>query len=125
MHILNALGAASVNGLIPSADMTASAYGADLDVTAFDGLGLLVLDVSDPVAGTSPTLDVTLCSGDAASPTTVVYTFDQITATGGVVTLPVDFAKLGQYVRGHAVIGGTDSPEYLVSLTLIAFEKYQ
>ena len=125
MHIFNALGAAAVKGLIPAASITASAYGADLDVTAYDGLGLLVLDVSDPVAGTNPTIDVTLASGDAASPTTVAYTFAQVTADGGVATLPVDFAKLGKYVRGHAVIGGTSSPQYLVSLTLIAFEKYQ
>ena len=108
--------------LIPMADITASGNGTGIDITDFVGLAAITLSAKN-VAGTLPTLIVKL--QDSADNSTFAdiagAVFTTVTEAGTKaatlekITLNLDSART--YIRAVKTIGGSASPEFLLSCT--------
>jgi len=101
--------------------ITADGYSSDIE-TGCDGSGvgvpLFVVVMVSAVGGTSPTLDITVCSKATASPTTsdAVGTMPQITANGMYhFSLP---QNVKNFVNLNYNIGGTGTPTFTITAFL-------
>ena len=105
--------------LIPVAAVTADGNGTGVDLIEYSGEIAIVADVSAPVAGTDPTLDLIVedsadnSSFAALSP---AVAFTQVTDTASVQKISLNKDEVRRYLRIRKDIGGTDSPQYLVSV---------
>ena len=112
--------------VLPAADATASASGAQIDVRDFEGVAAFVLD-SAADAGGDGTLDVALEQSDDGATWVAVPggAFTQVTAAGPAFErLIVDLDRLGRYIRATETIAGT-APSFARSLTMTAMKKYR
>lgn len=78
------------------------------------------------VTGTNPTLDIKLqTSADGTNWIDVSMTAPQLTAAGSSATVFSAGAKLSNFVRAVATIGGTDTPtfDYEILLGAIDYDK--
>ena len=108
--------------LIPMADITASGNGTGIDITDYVGLAAVTLSAKN-VAGTNPTLIVKL--QDSADNSTFAdisgAVFTTVTEAGTLaatlekITVNLDSAR--RYIRAVKTIGGTSSPQFLLSCT--------
>lgn len=115
---------------IPMADITASGNGTGIDTTDFVGSIAIALSAKN-VAGTTPTLDVKI--QDSADNSTFAditsAAFTQVTdagtklATLEKIVVNIDAAR--RYLRAAKTIGGTSSPEFLVSCTAVGVKQYR
>ena len=110
----------------PTAARTATGQTSGIDLRAYDGDVLFVLD-SAAGGGSSPTLDVTIEeSADNSSFAAVAsgaVAFTQVTGTASAqkVALNKDDAK--RYVRIKYTIGGS-SPTFTFSVNAVGLKKY-
>lgn len=126
----NNLGAVvSTIALIPMADVTASGNGTGIDVTDFVGTIAVTLSAKN-VAGTTPTMDVKL--QDSADNSTFAditsAVFTQVTDAGTKAAtlekISVNIDSCRKYLRAVKTIGGTNSPEFLLSCTGLGVKQY-
>jgi len=112
----------SVLNLFPIADVTASGNSTGVDLMNYSGEIGIILDCSAPVAGSSPTLDVKIQeSADNSSFSDVTSgEFSQVTSSASVQKLSLNKDQLKRYIRVVRTIGGTSSPQYLVSVKGVA-----
>lgn len=114
-----------VLNLIPAAAVTADGDGTGVDLLTLSGEIAVIIDVSAPVAGTSPTLDLKL--QDSADNSTygdvTGGAFTQVTDAASVQKLSFNKDELKRYVRIVKDIGGTDSPQYLVSVKGVGVKR--
>ena len=118
--MLNNLGdCLQVLDLIPNAAVTADGNGTGVDLITLTGEIAIVCDVPAPVAGTNPTLDLIVedsadnSSFAALSPATA---FTQVAAEASVQKISLNKDAVRRYLRIRKDIGGTDNPQYLVSV---------
>lgn len=113
----------------PVEDLLATAEGDAIDLKMFDGDLAIVLDAVN-VAGTDPTLDVIIEDSD----TDVAEDFEAIDgaefetvtdADPSVQKLNLNKDELKRFIRVIKTVGGTDDPEFLLSVKGYAFKKYQ
>lgn len=112
------------------ADITASGNGTGIDITDYVGQIVITLSAKN-VAGTAPTLDVKLQdSADNSSFTDITgAVFTQVTdagtkaATLEKIYIRADSAR--RYIRAVKTIGGTVSPEFLLSCTGLGVKQYR
>lgn len=109
------------------ASVTADGLSAAQDLVDYEGDLLLVIEVSNPVAGTNPTMDCALHHADtsggsysAVSGTAIT----QVTTTGSVTSVALNRNDLKRFVKLNKDIGGTSSPEYYVSAKIFGLKKY-
>lgn len=125
--MLNNLGNAHAVEILGLAQILADGNGTGVDISAYDGVGLFILDGVN-VAGTNPTLAMKLQHSDDDS--------DYADVTGGGFTgltgaahtaqaLALNIGSLKKYVRVVKDIGGTDTPEYYAGVLMIAMKKYE
>tara|TARA_R110002110_G_scaffold359628_1_gene569491 strand:+ start:4513 stop:4896 length:384 start_codon:yes stop_codon:yes gene_type:complete len=108
--------------LATPADVTSSANGTGVDVSAYTGQLLLTLH-SAAGSGTDPTLDVKLQDSPDNSTFTDVTgaTFTQVTDAGATIeSIVVEKDKVSRYVRAVLTIGGSSSPTFDCGVTLHA-----
>jgi hypothetical protein len=116
--------------LVPMADITATTTGTGIDVTDYVGSIAVVLSGKN-VAGTSPTLIVKL--QDSADNDTFAditgAVFTTVTAAGTKAStlqkISVNIDGAAKYLRAVATIGGTVSPEFLLSCTAVGVKQYR
>lgn len=122
--IANYLANAKVASLLPAANRNAgTANGTGVDISAADGIGLLILDET-LVSGTG-TCDVKLQECD-----TVGGTYTDV-ANGAIAqqnatalkTLAVDLSVVKKFVRAVAVTAGS-TPVYGIAVDLVYQSKY-
>lgn len=116
-----------------AAPFAANANTTAIDISQYDGRIGVVFNVGPNIAGTSPTYDAYLQSGphsNGANATNV--TFDNgsnaaITqATGASLqTLIVDTRACDKYLKVVQAIGGTSSPNFPVSITLVGKKQVE
>jgi hypothetical protein len=104
--------------LAPSA-RTSSANGTALDLQQYIGPVLVIAQVAQATAGTTPTLDITFedsanNSSFTAITTPITGTATQVTdaAGGGLQTFQIDRRACRRYVRPVFTIGGTSTPTF-------------
>jgi len=125
MNLMSALSHAVGLELIVPSVINATATGTGVDVTAYEGVAVAILDTIDGT-GTTPTLDVKLQSSDAVGGTYADITgatFTQVTDSGGgiqVIAFVVANAKA--FVRAVATVTGT-TPEFTLSVTFLGMKK--
>ncbi len=112
--------------MVLQANKTISATGeqAGVDISSYEGYGVLSLAVSAKVAGTNSTLDVKIeqSANNTDWDATAVVTFTQATGVGNQsAVLKIDECK--KYIRVYNTIGGTVSPEFYSSVILSAKKK--
>jgi hypothetical protein len=116
-HLLNALAQAAGSVLAAAARRTATLTGTGIDVLAYEGVGLFVLN-SSAGTGTDPTLDVKLqhSDDDVTYADVTAGAFTQVTdvaGTAGVQVKKLNVADLKRYVRVVGTVGGgTPSFDY-------------
>ncbi len=115
-----------LNQVVLQANKTISATGeqAGVDISSYEGYGVLSLAVSAKVAGTNSTLDVKIeqSANNTDWDATAVVTFTQATGVGNQsAVLKIDECK--KYIRVYNTIGGTVSPEFYSSVILSANKK--
>lgn len=115
-----------VGNLIPNAAVTATADGTAIDLKTWDGQIGIVCDVKN-VAGTLPTLALKV--QDSADNITFADVtggaFTGITTVASVQKIVLNKDSLNRYIRIVDTIGGTGSPQYLVSVKAYGFLKYK
>ncbi len=126
MNVQNLADTLQVLNLLPVAAVTASGNGTGVDLLSYTGDIKIVQDISAPVAGTNPTFDGTLEESDDNSSFTAISggAFTQVTDTAGVQSINLNKDALKRYIRFVKTIGGTMSPQYLVSVKAYTTKKY-
>ena len=114
--------------LLPMQDIAATGDGTGIDITDFVGQAAVTLSAKN-VAGTTPTLIVKL--QDSANNTdfadiagavfTTVTEAGTKAATLEKITISLDSAR--RYIRAVKTIGGTSSPQFLVSCTAVGVKQ--
>lgn len=111
----------------PVEDLTADASGSAVDLLGFTGELAFIMDCSAPVAGTSPTLDAKLTHCDTSNGEFEDVSggaFTQVTDTASRQKLSINTSELKRYLKVAKNIGGTDDPEYLLSVIGVGVKKY-
>lgn len=124
---MNALAQASVLRLIVAGTYTATETGTGVDVSALDGVAAAILD-SSLGTDTDPTLNVKLqdCATVGGSYEDIPgATFVEVddTAGGSTQIISFDVAAAKAFVLAVGTIGGTGTPSFDFSVTLIGMAK--
>ena len=86
----------------------------------------MILDCAAAGAGSSPTYNVKI--QDSADNSTFAdvtgATFTQVTSTASQQKLTINANDVQRYIRAVATIGGTSSPSFVASVTLLYGKKY-
>jgi hypothetical protein len=114
--------------LKPVAAITADGLSSAQDLVAYEGEIILIVDVSAPVAGTNPTMDIALHHADTSGGSYSAVTggsITQVTDTAASTKISLNRQDLKRFVKLNMDIGGTMSPQYLVSAKILGMKKYQ
>ena len=122
----NEASAASVVSLADIAARTTNLNGSWVDVRAYEGDLLIVLDIG-AVSGTTPTLDVKIQdatdgSGTGAADITGAA-FAQATTANQRAKLVIPAGAPRSHIRVVGTVGGT-TPNFTYSVTLLSRQKY-
>jgi hypothetical protein len=125
-HLLNALSQAVGLVLAQAARRTSTLTGTGIDVLAYEGVALVVLNASAGT-GTNPTLDVKLQHSDDDSTYADVTggTFTQVTdvaGSAGVQVKKINVSDLKRYVRAIGTIAGT-TPSFDFGVEFVGIKK--
>lgn len=125
-HLLNAMAQAIRLVLAAAARRTSTLTGTGIDVLAYEGVALVVLNASAGT-GTTPTLDVKLQHSDDNSTYVDVTggTFTQVTdvaGSAGVQVKKINVSDLKRYVRVIGTIAGT-TPSFDFAVEFIGIKK--
>jgi hypothetical protein len=110
-----------------TAARTATGSATGLDLQAYDGDVVLVLDSAAASAGTNPTLDVTVEASDTLGGTYAAVTgaaFTRVTSTASHQKLVISSDETARFVRVTYTIGGTSSPSFTFSVNGLGVKKY-
>jgi hypothetical protein len=119
--------------LLTPTDVTAGANGTAVDISAYEGTGIVVV-AYHKVAGTTPTFDYKLQAGAAANGSDAAdikeckgndAKITQVTTstTDGSQVITVDISAIGKYLRGVTAVSGANA-EWYASAVLLAQKKY-
>ena len=125
-HLLNALAQAVGLVLAAAARRTSTLTGTGIDVLAYEGVALVVLNASAGT-GTTPTLDVKLQHSDDNSTYADVTggAFTQVTdvaGSAGVQVKKINVSDLKRYVRAIGTIAGT-TPSFDFAVEFVGIKK--
>ena len=125
-HLLNALAQAVGLVLAAAARRTSTLTGTGIDVLAYEGVALVVLNASAGT-GTTPTLDVKLQHSDDNSTYADVTggAFTQVTdvaGSAGVQVKKINVSDLKRYVRAIGTIAGT-TPSFDFGVEFVGIKK--
>lgn len=110
-----------------NASVVATGVSAAQDLLALQDEIAVLLDISAPVAGSSPTLTCKLTHCDTSGGSYTDVTGGSFTAAGAAgVSEKISLNKneLKRYVKLDMTIGGTMSPQYYVSAKILGMSKY-
>ena len=115
--------------LLPALARTATANGSGVDLQGSndaEGEAVVILDCAAAGAGTTPTYNVKI--QDSADNSTFAdvtgATFTQVTSTASQQKLTINANDVQRYIRAVATIGGTSSPSFVASVSLLYSKKY-
>lgn len=114
--------------LYPVASVLADGLSAAKDLVDYEGELMLLVDVSAPVAGTNPTMDVALHHSDTSGGSYTAVTggaITQVTSAAAATKISLNRNDLKRFVKLNIDIGGTSNPNYLVSGKIVGMKKYQ
>ncbi len=130
--LMNSLLKATPATLMPAASRSASANLTGIDVSAYEGHAIVVLELTN-VSGTTPTADFKLQECDtlggtytdlgAAGSLHAAVAATQVGAASSLQKLAVEIQATKKFVRGVLTLGGT-SPVYTCSAYLVGQTKY-
>jgi len=118
----------TLGSLLPTLSRTANANGTGFDLQGSndaEGDAVVILDCGAATAGTNPTNVKLQDSADNTTFTDITgATFTQVTSTASQQKLSFNANDVNRYVRAVATIGGTSSPAFTASVTLLFSKKY-
>lgn len=126
MGLMQDLVKATPATLLAAASRNASANGTGIDVSAYEGSAIAVVEFAN-VSGTNPTIDVKLQESDTSGGTYTDISGASITQGTTVATItkiPFEIQAAKKFVRAVVTLGGT-SPVYTCAVYLVAQKKYQ
>lgn len=115
--------AGAVASLLGAADVTASGNGTGVKVAGMKGTAVAILNCGAATAGTNPTMDIKLQESDDNSTNWTDVpsgAFTQVTTVAGVQAIPFRPGERKAYIRAVKTIGGTSSPSFPLSATLLS-----
>lgn len=118
---------ANVIEALANAVRTSTVTGSAIDVRQYEGKGQVILSTSAATAGTSPTLNVKLTESatSGGSYTDVASgAFEEVTdAADSTQMIPIDFAASKGFLKVVGTIGGTSTPTFGFSVTIVGRKK--
>lgn len=130
--ITNSIVNAQAATLLAAASRSASANGTGVDVSAYEGHAIVVVELTN-VSGTSPTADFKLQECDtvggtytdlgAAGSLHAAVAATQVGAASSLQKLAVEVQATKKFVRAVLTLGGT-SPVYTCAAYLVGQKKY-
>lgn len=128
MGLMHDLVNATPVALHPAGRVSADANGTAVDISAYDGWGIIVVDATY-VSGTATTLDVIIEESDASAGTyTAVpdFTLTQLGATGSTFQVKaIELQQRKKFLRARKDVSASGTPVYDLAVTLIGQKKYQ
>ena len=125
-NLLNAIALGSVGLLIESGEYTSTETGTGIDLSAYEGMAVAILNSSAKTAGTNPTLDVKLQSDPAVGGSYADITgatFSQVTTTAVFEAVIFNVSDCDGFVRAVGTIGGTSTPTFDFGVTFFGVKK--
>ena len=125
-NLLNAIALGSVGVLIESGEYTSTETGTGIDLSAYEGMAVAILNSSAKTAGTDPTLDVKLQSDPAVGGSYADITgatFSQVTTTAVIEAVIFNVSDCDGFVRAVGTIGGTSTPTFDFGVTFFGVKK--
>lgn len=116
-----------VKDLKPNASVTTTTVSSAIDLDGLEGEILAMLDVSAPVAGTTPGLAVKLTHCDTSGGSYTDVTGGGFTAAASAQTsqsISLNKNDMKRFVKLSWTISGTDSPQYYVSSKILGMNRY-
>ncbi len=122
------------NNLTISNIRTSAAFASSADITGIDLRGYIgnvaiTFNIGAATAGTNPTYDAALQSGDASNGSDAAAFSPAVAitqATGASLqTVLVDTRKAGSYLKIVQTLGGTSSPSFPVGITMTGTKQVQ
>ena len=110
----------------PTAARTATGAGSAVDLLAFDGDVVMILD-SAAGTGTTPTLDVSFTHSDTSAGTYTAISgssFAQVTGTASQQRIAIDKDTAKRFIKANYTISGT-SPSFTFSVNALGERKYK
>lgn len=120
-------GSASTNlNLSPTSSKTATGNSTGVDLLAYEGEIVILLDSAAASAGTNPTLDITFEESSDDSTYTAISgaAFTQVTNAASRQKMVLNRSALKRYLREVHTIGGTSSPAFTYSVNMLGWKKY-
>lgn len=112
--------------LLPSQSVTSNTNTNTIDLAGYQGKIMVNLDPGTNTAGTSPTVTVNLFdSADNTNFATCNVNSSALTGPSSATVLVVDTRSTRRYLKGVAVIGGTNSPAIPLGVSVIGQKRYQ
>ncbi len=114
--------------LYPVASVLADGLGSAKDLVDYEGEIILIVDVSAAIAGMNPTMDCALHHSDTSAGSYSAVTgggITQVTTTAASTKISLARNDLKRFVKLNVDIGGTMSPNFLVSAKILGMKKYQ
>lgn len=126
MHLLNSLAQAAGLVLAAAARRTTTLTGTAIDLLAYEGVGLVLLNASAGT-GTTPTLDVKLQHSDdnVTFADVTAGAFTQVTdvaGTAGVQVKRINVPDLKRYLRVLGTVDGT-TPSFDYGVEFVGIKK--
>jgi len=115
---------AFVVDLINTKEITASGNETGVDMLAYDGYALAILDVAAVVGGSSPTLIVGIeeSANNSDWTATDVVTFTTVTTTASKQSAIINLGSTARYLRAVTTVTGTPT-RYTYGVTIVANKK--
>jgi len=116
----------SFTNLLSSRSLTTNTNTNTIDLAGYQGKLLLPVLVGTNTVGTSPSVTVNLYdSADNTNFATCNVNSNALTNIADSTNLVIDTRSVRRYLKGVAVIGGTNSPAIPVSVSIVGQKRYQ
>lgn len=119
-------GATSRSTALKSQAVATTTNGPAVDLRTYRGKVAVLLNIAAATAGTNPTMDVKIQDCDTSGGTFVDVaglTGTQVTTADSLQAIAVDTELVRAYIRAVFTIGGTASPSFPCSATVIGFPQ--
>mgnify|MGYP001458472393 CR=1 FL=1 len=114
--------------LLPGAAVATSGNGTGVDLIGYVGEVVAVLNAGVKTAGDNPTMDIAFedsANNSSFAAISPAVAFTQLTTAASVQVIRIDTRAVRRYIRAVKTIGGTSTPSFPLSVTMLGQKQVQ